>query len=149
MRALAVAVQVECALELLDRQPRVAASVRDLAEAGVRVRLDLVVGHLLEHPRVQALGELELVQPERDLGLEDGAVALTGVDAGGEVVLRDAEPAAQLTQELERGNPVARLDPRDVGGRAAGEGELALAEPGGLACGAEAVADGARVVYVC
>ena len=50
------------------------------------------------------------------------------VGAGRQVILGNAEPAAELAQELERGDAVARLDARDVRGRAAREGELPLAE---------------------
>ena len=94
----------------------------------------------LEHLRVQALGELELAQPERDLGLEVCAVALVRVRPRREIVLGDAEPAAELAKELERRDPVTRLDPRDVGRRAAREGQLPLAEAGGLPRCAKAIA---------
>ena len=53
-----------------------------------------------------------------------------------------------LTEELERGDPVARLDPRDVRRRAAREGELPLAQPGGLTGRAEALADRSGIVYM-
>jgi hypothetical protein len=48
---------------------------------------------------------------------------------------------AHLAQELERRDPVARLDPRDVRGRAARERELALAQAGALAGLPETLSD--------
>ena len=55
------------------------------------------------------------------------------VRAGREVVLGDAEAAAELAEELEGGDAVAGLDARDVGRRAAREGELPLAQTGPFA----------------
>jgi len=122
--------------------------VRDLAEAGVRRRALAVAGALLEHLRVEGLGELEVVEAERYLGLEGGSVAPLRVCPGGEVVLRDAEPAPQLAQKLEGRDAVARLDAGDVGRRTAGEGQLALAQPGRLSGCAETLAYRVGVVDV-
>ena len=69
--------------------------------------------------------------------------------AGREVILADAEAPAHLTQELERRNAVARLDAGDVRGRAAREGELALAQTRPFAGLTEPPTDLDRVVDMC
>ena len=94
------------------------------------------------------LGELELVEPERDVRLEQ-LVGLGRLDrAGGQVVLLDADAARQLAQDLERRHPVAALDPADVHGGAPRERELALAQPGCEPGLLQSSADGGRIVDV-
>jgi hypothetical protein len=89
---------------------------------------------------------IRLVEPHRDLGLEQAGGLVAPLHAGGQIVLADAKPPAHLSQELQRGDPVARLDPRDIRGRAAGERELALTQTGSLARLPEATADRYRVI---
>src|SRR6185503_10011628 len=79
---------------------------------------------------VELVRALDVVEAQRDLGLERGEVLGLRLLARGEVVLGHAEAPAELPEELERGDPVARLDPRDIRRRAARERELALAQPG-------------------
>jgi hypothetical protein len=50
---------------------------------------------------------------------------------------------------LKRRDTVTGLDARDVGGRAALEGELPLAEPGACSCFSESTTDRVRIVDVC
>jgi hypothetical protein len=112
-------------LEEADRAARVPAAEGELAESGERGAA-IVLERILEEP----LGGLEIVEPERDLGVEE--CGLPGdrpvLAPGREVVRADAEALAELAQDLERRNPVAGLDPRDVGGGAALERELALVQ---------------------
>ena len=105
-----------------------AAAERDLTQSGEPFGAESR-RRALEKRRVEALGLVELVQAERNLGLDENAASVPAhVGAGRQVVLGNAEPAAELAQQLEGGDAVARLDARDVRGRAAREGELALAE---------------------
>jgi hypothetical protein len=144
-------VELERPLEALDRLARPAAAVRHLAEALVRLRPREVGARVLEHRREEALRQVELLQAERDLGLEEGPARLEAavLRPGGEPVLGDPEPPAELAEELERRDAVTRLDAGDVGGRAAGKGQLPLAQPGLLARRAKAQADRAGVIDVC
>src|SRR6186997_1028238 len=69
-------------------------------------------------------------------------------DTRREVLLVDAESRRDLAQQLQRGHALASFEPREVGRRAAGERELALAEPGGDPRLLQAPARGDRVVDV-
>jgi hypothetical protein len=106
---------------------------------GLRLRALAVVRGLVEQLRVEVVGRLEVVEAQRDFGLQGLAVARLGVRPGGEIVLGDAEPPPELAEELEGRDPVAGLDPRDVRRRAARESQLSLAEPGGFPRGSKAV----------
>ena len=129
-----VPVERERALELLDREARVAPAVRDLAKARVRVRLDVVVGASLSIFVYRPSASSSSPSRSATSASRTAPSRSGGSTPVARIVLGDAEPAAQLAKELERRDPVARLDPRDVGRGAAGEGELPLAEAGGLAC---------------
>ena len=125
-------------------------AVLHLAEALVGPPPRLVGAGLLEDLRVELLGAAEIVEPERDLRLQQPASRLRGavLGPGGEPVLGHAEAVAELPEQLKRGDPVAGLDAGDVRGRAPGEGELALAQSGPLAGGAEAPAHRRWVIDV-
>ena len=137
-------------LEELDRASRVAVPEGELSEPreGFRAlgRSAGVVQGLLEEP----LGALHVVEPERDLCLDERSAAhgLDSLDARREVVLGHAETPAELAEELQRRNPVAGLDPRDVRGRAAREGEAALAEAYALARFLQPPSDGGGIIDV-
>ena len=105
-------------------------------------------GAALERLRVQVLGDLELIEPERDVGLEQLVGLGRPARAGGQVVLLHADAARQLAQDLERRNAIAALDPADVHGGASLERELALAQPGGEPGLLQSSADGGRIVHV-
>src|SRR5581483_9259624 len=66
----------------------------------------------------------------------------------GDELLTDAEPGGELADQLERRHALALLDPRDVRGGAAGERQLALAQPRRLARLAQSTAESNRVVVV-
>ncbi len=89
----------------------------------------------LEMRAVQALGLVDLAEPQRDLGLEQLRRARThgGVDAGREPLARDVEAQGELVDHLQRRHARAGLEAGDVRGGAAGEGELALRQAGALA----------------
>jgi hypothetical protein len=106
------------------------------------------VGALLERGLEHRPRLVALVEPERELCVHEAGRCVVALRTGGEVVLAHTEAPAHLAQELERRNPVARLDPRDVRGRAPGEGELALAETRTLAGLPQSLPDRRRVVYM-
>ena len=92
---------------------------------------------------------LELVQAERDLGFgQEGAVLERPFCSRCQEVLGDVETPAELAQELEGRDAVTGLDPRDVGGRAARERQLALAEPDPFPRGLESLANRGGAVDV-
>jgi hypothetical protein len=129
--------------------PRIAAAKRDLSEPCEGVRPGGVVRRLLASLDVESLGLSEISQAQSDLGLEELCARAGGrIGAGGEKVLSYSEPSSQLTQKLEGGDAIPGLDPRDVRGRAAGERQLALAEAGPNACGAQTLAHRLRAVDV-
>ena len=88
----------------------------------------------VERLGVELLGGVDLVEPERDLGVEQRPILGQDVpvEARREPVLADTEPPTHLAEQLQRRNPLAGLDARDVRGRAALERELALAQSGAL-----------------
>src|SRR5439155_93414 len=59
-----------------------------------------------------------------------------------------ADAPAQLPEQLQGRDSHARFDPRDVGGRAAGERKLPLAQPGAFARVAQPPPDGDGIVDV-
>ena len=65
-----VAVELERLLEQRDRLLRVAGAERDLAEPGDRARPVTRQHRLVERLLVQRPGPVEVVEPQRDLGLE-------------------------------------------------------------------------------
>ena len=65
-----------------------------------------------------------------------------------EAGLADPDPAGELAHHLQRRDPLAPLDPRDVRGAAAGERELPLADPRRLARGMKPLPNGNRIVVV-
>ena len=93
---LAASRELERGLEVLDRQSRVAAAKGDLAEARVGDGLLILVVRVREERAVDALGAVELVAAQGDLGREGPPAPLPRVRAGGEDVLGDAEAASQL-----------------------------------------------------
>src|SRR6266508_1768654 len=107
-------------------RPRVSAQPRECARPLFRA------DGLLERVHEEPAGLLALVEPHRDLGFEQAARVVAPLRAGCQVVLAHAQTAPHLAEELEGGNPVARLDSRDVRRRAALERELALAQAGAL-----------------
>lgn len=128
MARLVLAEDGQRLLEEGNRRPRVAAAERDLTQPGEPFGAESR-RRALEKRRVEALGLVELVQTQSNLGLDENPDSVPpNVGAGRQIVLGDAEPAPELAQQLEGRNPVARLDARDVRGRAARKGELALAE---------------------
>ncbi len=100
--------------------------------------------------RVEGLGDVQLVQPEGDLCFDElrRRADRVSLGPGREVVLADAEAPAELPKQLQRGNPVARLDPRDVRGGAPGKREPALAEARRFACATQPFAHFPRIVDV-
>jgi hypothetical protein len=65
-------------------------------------------------------------ETRREFCIEDRVAVPRLVVAGCEIVGTNSKPLTDLTQDLIGGNPVARLDSRDVGRRAAGKRELPL-----------------------
>ena len=97
----------------------------------------------------QALGLVDLTEPQRDLGLEQlDRLEHGSVDAGREPLARDLESQRELVDHLQRRDACARLEARDVGGGAAGERELPLRQARPLARRLEADAELARRVDV-
>ena len=86
----------ERALEVGDRLARFALAQREVAEPFLHLRPLRGGERAVEELAVERAGALEVVEPERDLGLEDREADRTDVRAGREVVLADAEPAAEL-----------------------------------------------------
>src|ERR671925_1129471 len=128
-------------LELLDRTARVARVEGQLAEPGEGPRTILARGRLLERVRIELSREVALVEPERKLRVDQAGRVVTALDTRCEVVLADPEPAAHLTQELKRWDPVAGLDARDVRRRATRKRELTLAQARAFARLSEAAPD--------
>ena len=81
----------------------------------VRRRLRSFQGRLKHRPRL-----VGLVEPQGELGVHEARGRFVALCSGREVVLAHPETPTHLAQELEGRNPVAGLDPRDVGRRTAG-----------------------------
>ena len=115
-------------LEQFDRLPDLLGAKCDLAETGERGRAGRIAR--LQMGAIEALGLVDLAEPERDLGLDQlQRLERLGVDAGREPLAGDVDAQGELVDHLQRRHPGAGLDPRDVGRGAAGEGELALRQP--------------------
>ena len=121
----------------------------ELAETRQRAAVVLVAPRRGEHLLVQPLRVVLVAEAHRQLRVEQARIVGRGaVLAGCEEVLADAEPAAELSEQLQRRDAVAGLDAGDVRRRAAGEGEVALGEARTLARGAQPLAYGGRIVDV-
>ena len=143
--------QTQRLFEGLNGAARLTAFERNLSEACKRSRA-LVVGRgCVECLVVELLGGIELAEAKCDLGIEQRPVLRqeVAVEPGRKPVLAHSEAPAHLAEELERRDPLAGLDPRDIGGRAAFEGELALAQACALARISEPAAHLSRVVDMC
>jgi hypothetical protein len=120
-------------LEQLDRLTHSLGTECDLPEACERGAARRIAR--LQVGAVEALGFLELSEPEGDLRLDElGGIGCRRLDACREPLPGDIEPQGELLDHLERRDTGARLDPRDVGRRATGEREPALGQAGALAC---------------
>ena len=123
--------ELEDLLEQLDSERRVAASVGDVAET---LECTCPLGGsagVLERLFEQARSLLRLVESQRDLGIRKRR-KWRELGTGREILLAHVEPVCELAQDLRGGDSRAGLDARDVGGRAAGPGELSLAQTGAL-----------------
>src|SRR5581483_8126175 len=87
-----------------------------------------------------------VAEPRGELGVEERVFLDVAVRARRQVVGFDAQPPAELEKDLVRGDALPGLDQGDVRSRTAGERELALGESRRLACLAEALPDGRRIV---
>ena len=135
-------------LEPAHRLAGVPLAERELAEPRERPGPLVGVGALLER-RLEHLPRLVgLVEAQRELCVHEPRRGVVPLRAGGEVVLADAETPAHLAQELEGRDPVARLDPRDVRGRAARKRELALAQAGALTGLSQPLTDRDGIIYM-
>ena len=140
----------ECPLDLRDRLAGIAPQEGELATAGQRTAVILLAPGRLQDVLVEPLRVVGVAEAQRQLGVEQTrVVGRRAILTGGEIVLADAEPAAELAQELQRRDAVAGLDARDVRRRAAREGEIALGEACALARGAQPLAYRDRVVDMC
>ena len=127
-------------LEQVDRLVEALGAKRDLPEPGER-RAPRGI------PRIEmgaklALGLVHLAEAEGDLCLHELDLDDSRLDAGGEPLTGHVEPERELVDHLQRRHPGPRLDPRDVGGRAARKCELPLGEGRPLARRSEAGSDG-------
>jgi hypothetical protein len=102
--------QRERALEVPDRQARVAAQEGDLAEAGVGDRARLVVGSPTEQRGVELLGEVDLPQVEGDLGFERRPSRSRRSEP---VARKSPRPRVSGRARVGARDAVAGLDPRD------------------------------------
>jgi hypothetical protein len=93
------------------------------------------------------LGPFDVVEAQSDLSFDE-RVPLRFLLARGQLVGAHTEPAAQFAKELERRNSLSALDARDVGGAAAGERELPLAQAAPLPSLPEADAHRRRTIHV-
>ena len=83
---------------------------------------------------IEALGLVDLAQPQGDFGLDQlERLQRLQLDARRQPLAGHVDTQGELVDHLERRHARARLDPGDVGGRAAGERELALRQAGALA----------------
>jgi hypothetical protein len=144
------AVRLEGLVEALDGPARVAAAEGELPEplegAAAQARVLGRAERLLE----ERAGGVEVVEAQRELGLgEEIVLAPDPFGARCQELARYPEPLAEELEHLERRRAHARLDPGDVGRRAAGKRQLALAQADFLACALDALAYGTWVVDMC
>ncbi len=134
---------------MLDRLSGTSLPERDLPEPLERLRSFFAGCRARERVAIEPRRLLRFVERERDLGLDrrGDAIGRFALPAR-EVRLADAEPLRQLADQLKRRNAVARLDPRDVGGRATRERELLLRQPGTQPRLPKPLGDSRRAVYV-
>ena len=124
--------RLERLLEQFDRLPDLLAAKCDLTETGERGCARRIAG--LQVSAVEALGLVDLAEPECDLRLDElQRLERLRVHAGREPLAGDVDPQGELVDHLERRHPGSGLDPRDVGRGAAGERELALRQARPLA----------------
>jgi hypothetical protein len=90
---------------------------------------------------------VRIAEPHLQLGVDQVQVRPARGSVG-QIVHVDLEAVGELAQDLERGNPLSGLDARDVRGRAALEGQLALTQPRSLARRAHASADSCGIIDV-
>ena len=143
--------QVNRLLEQLDRLTDGTVAERDLAEPGEGTPAFVGRHRPLERGAVEIARDVDVGQAQGDLCIHERLrirLRRRLRAARRQEVLGDAEAPPHLAQELERGDAGARLDPRDVRGGAAREGQVALAEARCLASRAEPSADRGRVVDV-
>ena len=93
-------------LEMLDGRLRLAPSQGELPETLRGARLQARVAALLERRAQETLGDVHLVHAQGYLRLDQPLLRLgDGPAPRGEVVGVDVEPAAELAQQLQRGDP--------------------------------------------
>src|SRR5581483_10683810 len=97
---------------------------------------------------VERLGAPDLPEPQRDLGVDELRRDVGGADLAREIRLAHTETTGELAQDLERRNPVARLDPGDVRGRATRECELRLVETRLLTSRLQSPRQAGRIAHV-
>src|SRR2546423_322063 len=134
-------------LQRLDRFLDVARTKRELREPPERPAARNVVVCALESLCVEVLRDLDLVEAKRDLRLEQRIAGL-GLRAADQKFLARCEPLRELAEELQRRDPLAALDARDIDGAAARERELPLAQPRLLASRLQAGSECDRVIDV-
>ncbi len=91
----------------------VTALERDLAETCQRARPD-VARCTFERLFVELRREIELVEPQRELGLDEPSGLLVALVPGREEILGHSEPLAHLSEELQGGDSIPSFDARDV-----------------------------------
>ena len=84
-------------LESADRLPRLAGPERDLPETCKGPRSLVLRLRAVQCFQVQLLRNLRLVQPERELRLDQHGGVVVALLSGREIVLADTEPPAHLT----------------------------------------------------
>ncbi len=122
----------------------------EAAEAGERFGTVVpVFPGVSERALVERARRLDVVEPERDLGVDKAGVGVRLDPAPGrEVVGADAQPASELAQQLDRRDALAELEPRDVRRSARVACQGALTQTGLLTSLSEPLADRVRVVVV-
>jgi hypothetical protein len=119
-------------LEQLDRLRPPLGPEGDLTEPRERSRPGGIAG--LKMCAVQTLGLVDLTKPKCDFRVDQlRRLDRCCLDTGREPLTRDVEAKCELIDHLERGDAGACFEARDVRRGAAGEGELALREPGAFA----------------
>lgn len=113
--------------EEVDRLRAIAAAKGNLPQTLEGSCALLIAARVLERLLKQTPRLLDLVQTKRNLCLHQDRERTRHVP-GCEVLLSHVEPPCELAKDLGRWGASARLDARDVRGRAAGERELALTQ---------------------
>ena len=123
---------------------------RDVPETRKRLRAPRGgATRVVERLRVEPAGGADVVEAERDLGIDERRAGdHAGVHPRREEVRIHAETLPELAQKLNRRDPLAELEPRDVRRRAGIPGELLLRQPRALARLSETVPDSLRIVDV-